>query len=143
MAFTAQQKQALTTWLQANLHKGIHEHTYREGIKDGEGKAVYATGYRDVPVYDEEGNQTGTEQVEYQYRTYNEVTKSYLFFDEVILRVQAKAQKHGYDPDVRAVRDLLRDNWDTIKTWIPANTGIMGGRSHLRRDAVLAEEPDA
>lgn len=132
MAFTAQQKQALATWLQANLHKGIHEHTYREGIKDGEGNPVYAD------TIDPE-----TQEVVGRHRTFNEVTKSYLFFDEVILRVQAKAQKHGYDPDVQAVRDLLRDNWDTIKTWIPANTGIMGGRSHLRRAEVLAEEPDA
>jgi len=89
MAFTAQEKQALATWLEANIDKAVHTQIHREGIKqtiqvtdpvDG------ATYDKEIPVLDGEGK-----------RTFNEVSADYLFFDEVILRVQAKAIKHGYD----------------------------------------------
>ena len=136
MAFTAQEKQALATWLEANIHKAVHAHIHREGIKqtiqvtdpiDG------ATYDKEIPVLDPE---TGA-------RTFNEVSADYLFFYEVILRVQAKAIKHGYDPDEEAVRALLFENRAAIKSWLAPGVTITDGRTLLSHTEILAEDPDA
>jgi hypothetical protein len=135
MAFTAQQKQALATWLEANIHKAIHTRTHREGIKttvqvvdpiDG------STHDKEVPVLDGEGK-----------RTFNEVTLSVLDLDEVLLRVQAKANKNGFAPTLEAIEDLLFEHRATIKTWLPVGTTISQGHSPLDSESVLAEDPDA
>jgi hypothetical protein len=130
MAFTAQQKQALATWLEANIHKAIHPRTHREGIKDEDGKAVYGTIF------------AGTED-EYYGRTFIERTLQVLDIREVVRRVRAKAIKHGFNPTEAAVRDLLREHRATIKTWLPADTLICAGHSTLTNAEIDAEDPDA
>ena len=135
MAFTTQQKQALATWLEANIHKAVHDRTHREGIKqtiqvvdpiDG------STQDKEVPILDPE---TGN-------RTFTEVTLPILDFDEVILRVQAKAQKQGFNPSLDAIEALLLEHKDNLLLWVAPAT-ISSNHSALDPADVLAEDPDA
>lgn len=135
MAFTAQEKQALATWLQANIHKAVYTTTWREGVKQTiqvHDPIEDIMVDKEVPVLDGENN-----------RTYIEQTEDRLDFDEVIIRTRAKARKHGYDPSLVAVEELLLEYIDTIKTWLAPGVTISHGNSPLRWQDVDAEDPDA
>ncbi len=138
MAFTAQQKQALATWLEANIHKAVHTTYWKEGIKDEDGKAVYG----DCVQYFPNSNVPVPEAETYWGRTFIIRSEDRLDLDEVITRVRQKAIKHGYSPDEDDVRDLLRENAATIKTWLAPGVTISHGNSPLSRSAVEAEDPD-
>ena len=140
MALTAQQKDALKTWLQANVYKAVHIEWYREGIKDGDGKPVYgvcnkldADGNPVAPTADDDGTYWG--------RTFNVVFRPAFDWHEVVRRVVKKAEKQGLFPTEDEVSDFLRPYKDTILGWAGVTKVVQG--IALPDSVIDAEDPDA
>jgi hypothetical protein len=140
MALTEQQRQGLITWLQANAYKATTVRNREVGTKDVDGKPVYEDYIENVDEFDADGNFVRTVEQTRTRRAVTLVPYTELDFEEVVLRVKAKARKQGFTFTAQEVYDFLSPYIDNILTWAGAESI---GTSDRKPSEVDAEDPDA
>ena len=130
LSLTADQRQALRDWLDANVHKATYQDSWTEYQKDENGHFVLVnTGTAEEPVW---------ERVVTQVHNF-----TYLDTAELALRLWRKLNKHF--PDKAAAADLgdIEALFEDKLTQLLALAGADSvGSSPLRYDDFKDEDPD-